>query len=767
MSKRTRRVRTFSSKPAATWRARWPLVMGFALILAGAAIIPLMLRSANFGSTVLAHPNVLLITIDTLRWDRLGSYGAAHNPTPVLDRLAARGTRFETAIAHTPLTAPSHASILTGLTPLRHGVRDNGSFVLAEAITLASTFRAAGYSTAAFVSGFPLDRRFGFSAGFQTYDDRLPSAERSGRAAYTERRADDTTARAVAWLAASTTNAASSSGGLPPWFLWIHYFDPHAGYDPPQPWKSKMPTAYDGEVAFVDDQIGRVLSRLAQLGAETQTVIAVTADHGESLGDHGEETHGVFIYDSTLRVPFIMAGPGVSAGSVASVVGRGIDVMPTLLDLAGLQIPERLDGRSLKLALEGRPMDDEAAYIESLLSQRQFGWAPLRGMRDARWKYIDAPEPELYEVLQDAAELKNRATEAPRRTETLAEQLEEKLKAAGTPGAQPGPPMDREAAERLRALGYAAGSPPRTTAGTRRNPKTGIELINRLERGIAQVRTDPRRAVEDLRAVLVEDPGITVARSQLAVALSAIGDHTGAIEQLRILTADRSASAEDLLLLSEANRAAGNMAKAAEALQQAAALDPKSPEVALTEGRSFMIARDLDQASAAFNRALTLSPDNSEALVGLGDIALARGDLTAAGSTFERVLGRDPANADARWRLGLVRGRQGRMEEAVSLLRPVATAKPENGEALVALAAALARTGKPHEAVPYFERAVAAGQQSPAVLNGLGFAKLESGDRVGALTALRRSLAIAPDQPQVQQAVRDLTDPARNPRSNK
>ena len=140
---------------------------------------------------------------------------------------------------------------------------------------------------------------------------------------------------------------------LPPWFLWIHYFDPHAGYDPPQPWKSKMPTAYDGEVAFVDDQIGRVLSRLAQLGAETQTVIAVTADHGESLGDHGEETHGVFIYDSTLRVPFIMAGPGVSAGSVASVVGRGIDVMPTLLDLAGLQVPERLDGRSLKLAARG------------------------------------------------------------------------------------------------------------------------------------------------------------------------------------------------------------------------------------------------------------------------------------------------------------------------------------------------------------------------------------------------------------------------------
>ena len=636
MRKRTRRVRTYSSTPGASWRARWPLFMGSALILAGAAIIPLMLRSANLGSTRPAHPNVLLITVDTLRWDRLGSYGATHNPTPVLDRLSARGTRFETAIAHVPLTAPSHASILTGLTPVRHGVRDNGGFVLTEKITLASTFRAAGYATAAFVSGFPLDRRFGFAAGFQTYDDRLPGSDGPGRAAYTERRADDTTERALAWLAASAGNRPSSSGAAPPWFLWIHYFDPHAAYDPPQPWKGKMPTAYDGEVAFVDDQIGRLFGKLAQMGAESQTIVAVTADHGESLGDHNEETHGVFIYDATLRVPLILAGPGISAGSVSNVVGRGVDVMPTLVDAAGLQVPEHLDGRSLKLALESRTMDDEGTYIESLLAERQFGWAPLRGFRDSRWKFIDAPEPELYDLLQDAAEMKNRATDAPRRSDTLAGQLEEKLKAAGTPDALwPQASMDREAAERK-------------VAGARRNPKSGIQLINRLERGLAQVRRDPRRAIEELRAVLADDPGIAVARSQLAVALMAIGNHSGAIEQLRILAADRTASAED-------------------------------------------------------------------------------------------------------------------MEDAIALLRPVAGMKPENGEALAALGAALARTGRPREAIPYLERAVAAGQQSAAVLNGLGFARLESGDRTGALAALRRSLAITPNQPQVQQAVRELTDPDRNP----
>jgi arylsulfatase A-like enzyme len=516
-----------------------------------------MLRSANIGSTRPVHPNVLLITIDTLRWDRVGAYGATHSPTPALDRLAARGTRFETAIAHAPLTAPSHASILTGLTPVRHGVRDNGAFVLAEQITLASTFRAAGYSTAAFVSGFPLDRRFGFAAGFQTYDDRLPDIAEAGRAAYTERRADDTTARALAWLGA-TASTPSTSRGSEPWFLWIHYFDPHAAYDPPQPWKSRMPSPYDGEIAFVDDQIGRVLGRLSENGSTSKTIVAVTADHGESLGEHGEETHGVFIYDATLRVPLIMAGPGISKGIVATVVSRGVDVMPTLLDLAGLPVPERLDGRTLQTALEGRPMDDDGAYIESLLPERQFGWAPLRGFRDARWKYIDLPEPELYDLLHDAGELKNRAADAPRRAEALAANLADKLKAITTPDRQrPQVAMDREAAKRLRALGDASGSRARPPSGNRRNPTSGIQLINRLERGIAQVGIDPRRAIQELRAVLAEDPGIAIARSQLAVALSSIGDRQGAIEQLRILSADRTASAEDLVLLSELHRPAG------------------------------------------------------------------------------------------------------------------------------------------------------------------------------------------------------------------
>ena len=318
------------------------IVVIVVLSLAGVIAV----RGGFGGGRTAAHPpNVLLITIDTLRWDHVGAYGATGVATPALDSLAARGVRFETAIAHVPLTGPSHASILTGLTPVRHGVRDNGAFVLAPALpTLATKLRAGGYTTAGFISGFPLERRFGFANGFETYDDRLPRGRSARDAAATERHADETTDRVIAWLSGRPRPAAAANGGAP-WFLWVHYFDPHAPYEPPLEYLRKYADhPYDGEIAFVDAQIGRLFDHLSGRGDLAQTVVLVTADHGESLGEHGEDTHGVFIYDATLRVPWIMAGPGVPAGRVASIVARGVDVLPTLLDLAGLAAPPAIDG---------------------------------------------------------------------------------------------------------------------------------------------------------------------------------------------------------------------------------------------------------------------------------------------------------------------------------------------------------------------------------------------------------------------------------------
>jgi choline-sulfatase len=700
------------------------------------------------------RPNVLLITVDTLRWDHVGAYGAAGVATPALDGLAARGVRFETAIMHVPLTAPSHASILTGLIPVRHGVRDNGAFVLPASLpTLATLFRDAGYATAGFISGFPLDRRFGFAKGFDAYDDRLPRGRAARGAGATERRADDTTARAIAWL----DGHASPRDRTPnrrPWFVWVHYFDPHAAYEPPAEYLQRFPDRpYDGEIAFVDAQIARLLGHIGERARLDQTITLVTADHGESLGEHGEETHGVFIYDSTLRVPWIVAGPGVPSGRVTPVLARGIDVLPTLLDLAGVATPAGVDGRSLRAAVDGRPMQDEPAYIESLLASRNFGWAALSGVRDTQWKYIDAPSRELYDLTRDREESINRFAEQAQRASEMARELAA-ARERSAPAADA--PVAAETRARLRALGYI-GPASSSQRPSGRDPKDHIALVNRLEHAIADTRTAPARAATALRAVLDEDQGIIVARRQLAVALSAMGDHRGAIAQVRRLDAQRSASAEDVLLLSESLRASGDPAGAAAARERAARMEPASPEIALTEARAAMAEHRADEAARAFTRALDLSPGSPEALTGLGQLALVRGDVDQASTSFEQVLATDAADVDARTGLALVRGRQGRMADAVAILQQVVADAPGDGQALAALGAALARGGRPDAAVPYFERAIAAGVRTPAVLNGLGFAKLESGDRAGALSALKASLSLEPRQPGVLRAVHDLS----------
>ena len=706
-----------------------------------------------------ARPNVLLVTIDTLRWDRLGCYGYSGGATPTLDALARRGTRFETAVAQAPLTAPSHASILTGLTPLRHGVRDNGAFVLPDALpTLASRLKAAGYATAAFISGFPLDHRFGFASGFDTYDDRLPRGAPAVHRSYSERRADATTDRALAWLDEQRARRSSQSGGPGrPWFMWVHYFDPHAAYEPPGEFATRFADRpYDGEVAFVDAQLGRLFQQLDRWDDTVNTLVLVTADHGESLGDHDEETHGVFVYDATVRVPFIVAGPGVRDGLVARVVARGVDVMPTLLDLAGVAPPDHLDGRSLRPALEGGTLGDEPAYVESLMAQRSLGWAPLHALRSAAWKYIDAPQPELYDLEDDPGERRNRIGDQPERASSMARQLEAQMRASATPAAAG--TRDRETAERLRALGYLGSASGARARPSGRDPKDGIQLINRLERGVAQAKVDPDLAVRMLQSVLAEDPDVALARRTLALAFVELRQYGPAIVQLRRLQAEGTADADDLLVLSEALRVTGKTDEARTLLAEAARLDPRSPEPGLTEARVLLAEHKLAEAKVAYQRVLAMAPGNPEALVGLGDVALEEGDPTQAGGYFERARARDPEDGVAALRLAVVRAREGHFDEALPLFEQVVRQSPTNGEALAGLAASLARTGRPAEAVPYFERALQAGLHTPALLNGLGFARLESGNQEGALEALRASLALRPDQPRVAQVVRQLSE---------
>ena len=723
----------------------------------GAALLAILFSASNL-SCRQAHPpvprerpNVLFVTIDTLRADRLGCYGHAAAVTPALDALATRGVRFATAIAHVPLTGPSHASLLTGRTPLGHGFRDNGGYVLPPQVkTAAEDFGQAGYRTAAFVSGFPLDRRFGFDRGFETYDDHLPKGNDRRRTPYVERLADATTDAVIRWL------GAPPAAGASPFFLWVHYYDPHAPYEPPGALAERFRASpYDGEIAFVDAQLARLLAALQEKGALARTLVLVTADHGESLGEHGEGTHGLFVYDATLKVPWIMAGPGLAAGRIATAVARGIDVLPTLLDYCAIATPSGVEGRSLRPSAEGREMSDAPAYAESLYAEREFGWAPLHAWRTARYKLIEAPRPELYDLSVDATEQANRLAELPDRGAELRRQLQSAL---SRPVPAAAATVDPDAAAKLEALGYVGGGHAQpSSAAPRRDPKDGVHLMPRINRGMSAARVDPSLAIREMSAVLAEDPGLLMARRTIAVAYATAGKHEQAVAELRRLEKDGQLSAEDAIVLGDNLRFSGRLAEAGEVLQRAARENPKFPQPWLSLAEVHIKEHKNAEAAADYQRVLALVPDHIEALRGLGDLALLDGRLDEAAARYARILEVDPGDAGAMTKMGVLRMRAGRGEEAIALFRRAVEREPGNGEALLYLAGALAASGRSAEALPFFERALAAGQRSSMALNGLALTRLALGDRTGAAAAFRESLKIDPRQPDVARTLKEIS----------
>jgi arylsulfatase A-like enzyme len=316
--------------------------------------------------------NLVLVTIDTLRPDRLGCYGYTAIETPNLDGLAHRGVLFQNAVTHTPLTAPSHASLFTGLYPMQHKVRDTGGFVLDKSHpTLATLLHQQGWETTAFVGSSVLKRGFGFDQGFELYDDEMPKPTGKGPAGeYAERRAGKVVERAIHWL----DDRAGKT-----FFLWVHVFDPHSPYDPPSPFREKYKgRLYDGELAYTDQQLGRLFTAVAKVSPPEQTLIAVLSDHGESLSDHGEYTHGVFLYDSTLRIAFLLAGPGVPGAVRVTHHARAIDLLPTLMELIGIKAPEGIPGVSLVPTFDGKDAPTEYSYAETLYPK--INWVgPSRG----------------------------------------------------------------------------------------------------------------------------------------------------------------------------------------------------------------------------------------------------------------------------------------------------------------------------------------------------------------------------------------------------
>jgi arylsulfatase A-like enzyme len=576
---------------------------------------------------------VLLVTIDTLRADRVGAYGYAAARTPALDRLARDGVRFEHAYATAPITLTSHASVMTGRYPPGHGARHNGMRLDLATPTLAERFTAAGYATAAFIAAFPLDRRFGLIKGFHTYGDTMPR-DASGRVA-NERPGRAVVDEALAWLAAHRQE---------PFFLWVHLFEPHAPYGragDPRP----VTARYDDDVAEADAQVARLLDGLGDRRAET--LVIATADHGEAFGEHGEISHSIFTYDTTLRVPLIASGPGLPPGSHPAEAVSLVDIAPTVASLAGLA---RFDGDGIAILPPAAHL--RSLYSESFAPLLDFGWSPLRTMRSGDWKYIAAPKPELYDIKSDPGETRNVVAEQPARAAEMARQVEAiagATLAAGQGTAAPSgatsTPADRETLARLQALGYAAGRP--GPGIDRPDPKDRRETAAQFAQVAAGELHGP--ALERaLRGILRVDPANPQANLRLGYVLLESGRCAAAVPRFSAAIAAHLPSADAHLGRAACELSGRNAAAAERTLAEAQHVEPDNPVVSANLG---LLLSDTGRPAAAIphlQRALSLDPDLHQARFGLA-IAYARtARRPEAAREAEELLRRLPADAPQR-----------------------------------------------------------------------------------------------------------------------
>ncbi len=644
-----------------------------------------------------ADRNVLVISIDTLRGDALGSYGG-RAATPRLDALAASGARFTFAHAHAVVTLPSHASLFTGLYPYQHGVRDNTGYrVRAGEVTLATRLKALGFATGAFVGAFPLDQRFGLNQGFDVYDDRLPESGPTVDFELPERRADQVVGAATAWIGQQQT----------PWFSWVHVFDPHAPYRPPAPYDTQYAAdPYAGEVAWTDAALAPLLDQLRTLSRPT--LVIVTADHGESLGEHGELTHGIFAYDATLRVPLIIAevtpdGAAASGGRTIDTPVRHVDVVPTVLDAVGAPADTTLAGTSLLDVITTGRGETRPSYFEAMTANLSRGWAPLRGVLVDRDKYIDLPIPERYDLTTDPAEQRNLASADTDRTQVLFNTL----RTFDT--APPGQPGEESTAvlERLRALGYIGGSPApaRERYTEADDPKQLIDLDKMLhDAGDLYSRGRHEESVAAFRAVITRRPDTADAYRYLAFVYWQTGRPADAINILESALARGLTQRDIRVKLGIYLAESGAAARAIPLLEEMSADDS---EVLNALGIAYGQSGRVADAMRTFERALQVDSTSALSHQNIATLQLRTGDFAASEASFRRALSVDPTLAGAYTGLGVALTRLNRLPEALDAWRKAVSLDPNDFNALFNLTMELFESGQAGEARRYGERFVA------------------------------------------------------------
>jgi arylsulfatase A-like enzyme/Tfp pilus assembly protein PilF len=643
--------------------------------------------------------SVLLITIDTLRADALGAYGNSRVETPWIDRLAAQGVRFELAHAQNVVTLPSHANILAGRYPLAHGIRDNGGFRFPVGTdSLATILKARGYRTGAFVSAFPLDSRFGLDRGFEVYDDRFGNVDSHTAFVMEQRRGSETVSLARQWIAAQRDAR---------FFCWLHLFDPHFPYDPPEPFASRFAAApYYGEVAAADAALGPLLEPLLQAGRGAGALVVLTSDHGESLGEHGEMTHGIFAYEATLRVPLILFAPRLFGPRVVADPVRHVDLLPTVLDALALPAPKDLPGSSLLPLASGGRRKTGSSYFESLSSAKNRGWAPLYGVIHERVKFIDLPIPELYDLARDPHETQNLAAARPQLLEDMRARL------GGLRSLDPGWRNARESAEireRLESLGYLTAATPteRTRYTEDDDPKRLIALDAQLQAAIDHYKAgDLARARALCADVVRRRPEMPLALGQLAFLHREAGDLQAAVATLEKALALDPSDATSAALLGAYLNEQGQARKAIQVLEPYGDQPEPDIDALMALGAAFAQAGRARDALITFGKARALDPSNPMALVNIATVHLAARDYPRARDSLAAALALNPRLARAHNALGVIAAETGRPEEAIQRWRAAVALEPKAYDTVYNLGLMLRKAGRFAEARPYLERFV-------------------------------------------------------------
>ncbi len=685
--------------------------------------------------------NVLFITFDTTRADHIGCYGYKKIKTKNIDNLANEGCLFEKAFSPVPLTFPAHVTMFTGRYPITHGVKNNGTYALSDsANTLPEILKKQGYKTAAFISAYILDRRFGLDQGFDVYDDDL-TTNIEPKLVQKERRADTVTNAAIKWL---------ERGGKDKFFLWVHYFDPHDAYQPPPPFsKEYAENPYDGEIAYADYWLGKLLGKLSELGIKDNTLIILAGDHGEGLGDHNERTHGIFLYEYAIWIPLIISYPKTLPKSkrISSLV-RLIDLSPTILDMLSIKIPEDMQGVSLLPLMTGKKKSlDLVLYCETEYTKSSHNWSPLEGIRTKGWKYIFAPIKELYNLEKDTGEKKNlfkKEKKMAEKMENLFAEVKKKITPEETPSTTLA--MDEQTREKLKSLGYVWTPESKKEKDKYPDPKEMIKILEIIDKGAEYfAKSEFEKAAPLFKKAIELNPEDTEAYITLGHIYEALGDNEKSLEAFIQAVKLEPEDLRTTIQLGVTYMNAEKYKEGLDVFSRALELNPRCKEAYFNIGLYHFINQDWVKARENFENVLKLDTDDAMAHNYMSIIYQRLGDYTKAISEAEGVLIKDPNNSLAMLNLGSIYQAMHKTNEAQEILERAVKTKPDFSKAHYFLGLVYFTQNETNKAIQEFKLAIQYDPKSVEAHYNLGYIYLNQNNIEQAIKEFRESLDINPD----------------------